>query len=481
MAQEKIQPQDLESERSVLGAMMLSKDAVALVLGKLNAYHMYRPAHINIFNAILALYKKNDPIDLITVSNELKKMNVLEESGGRSYLADLLDTVPTAANADRYADIVFEKALLRQLIDAGSVIISEAFDVTNEANEVIDIAQKKITDITKEGVKEDLIPLKDVLNTVFDSIQSTYDNEDQIMGVPSGYPDFDALTSGFQPGDLVILAARPSMGKTTLALNIAAYSAIKKQIPIAIFSCEMPKEQLAMRLLCAEAKLDSKRLRTANLQDHEYKDLNQAFGKLAEAPIFIDDSPGVSPLELRAKCRRLQATSDVKLIMIDYLQLMRGGKKRMESRFQEVSDIVREVKAFAKESGIPIIALSQLSRDIEKRQDKRPQLSDLRESGEIEQTADVIAFIHREEAYSEVKQSVSPCQLVIAKQRNGPTGVVDLIFRRDLSKFESAAPGQVAPPAGFPNAGHGQPVTTVHGAPPISAQYPSTPNMPPEM
>ncbi len=471
MAEEKIQPQDLDSERSVLGAMMLSKDAVALVLGKLRSYHLYRPAHIHIFNAILSLYKKSDAIDLVTVSNELKKMNALNEAGGRSYLADLLDTVPTAANADRYADIVFEKALLRQLIDAGSGIISEAFDATNEVGEVIDSAQKRITDITKEGVKDDLVHLKEVLNTVFDNIQSTYDNEDKLLGVPSGYPDLDALTSGFQPGDLIILAARPSMGKTTLALNMAAYSAIKKQMPIAIFSCEMPKEQLAMRLLCAEAKLDSKRLRTANLQDHEYKDLNQAFGKLADAPIYIDDSPGITPLELRAKCRRLQAESDIRLIIIDYMQLMRGGKRRMESRFQEVSDIVRDVKAFAKESGIPIMALSQLSRDIEKRQDKRPQLSDLRESGEIEQTADLIAFIHREEAYNEMKQEVSPCQLVIAKQRNGPTGIVDLIFRRDLSKFESAAPGQIAPP---PPAGHPMGVTT--GAPPM----PGSGRTPPE-
>jgi replicative DNA helicase len=324
------------------------------------------------------------------------------------------------------------------------------------------------------------------MSTVFDTIENAYNNADKIIGVPSGYPDFDALTSGFQPGDLIILAARPSMGKTTLALNMATFAALKKQMGVAIFSCEMPKEQLAMRLLCAEAKLDSKRLRTANLHEKEYQGLNLAIGKLSESPIYIDDSPGISPLELRAKCRRLQATTEVRLIIIDYFQLMRSGKKRVESRFQEISDIVREVKAFAKESGIPIIALSQLSRDIEKRPDKRPQLSDLRESGEIEQTADVIAFIHREEAYSEVKQAVSPCQLVIAKQRNGPTGVVDLIFRRDLSKFESAAPGQAPPPmqsAGMATSPGASP--RPHGAPPtpvgVMPGQPPSGGFPPEI
>jgi replicative DNA helicase len=441
--EEKIQPQDLDAEQSVLGSMMLSKEAIALVIGSLKPEYFYKHAHGVIFKAILDLYKKNEPIDLITVSDDLKKKESLEEVGGRAFLAEVLDTVPTAANAEKYAEIVFEKALLRQLIDSGAKIVSNGFDAALEASDVLDDAQRQITEISKLGVQDDFVPLKDIVGTVFDDIQSTYDNEDKIVGVPTGFSDLDTMTSGFQKGDLVILAARPSMGKTTLCLNFAQHIGIEKQLPVAIFSCEMPKEQLALKLLSMEARLDSKRLRTANLQDHEYKDLMQAMGRLTEAPIYIDDTPAISPLELRAKCRRLQAETDVKLIIIDYMQLMRSGKKRVESRFQEVSDIVRETKAFAKESGIPIIALSQLSRDIEKRQDKRPLLSDLRESGEIEQTADLIMFIHQEEAYSAVKEAQTPVVLVIAKQRNGPTGDVRLMFKRDISKFAQMAMSDV--------------------------------------
>ena len=441
----KVPPQNLDAEQSLLGAMMLSKDAIALIISKIRPDHFYRSAHSHIFQAIINLYKKNEPIDLVTVSNELKKTGVLDEAGGRSYLADVLDSVPSASNALHYSDIVFDKAILRRLLDTGSHIVGQAFDETNESNDVLEFAQKTILEISKEGIENDFVALKDILNTVFDSIQDTYENADKILGVPSGYQDLDTMTSGFQPGDLIILAARPSMGKTTLALNFAAQAAIEKKIPVAIFSCEMPKEQLAMRLLCAEAKLDSKRLRTANLQDFEYKDLNRAFGQLGDSPIFIDDSPGITPLELRAKCRRLQAESDVKLIIIDYLQLMRGGKKRVESRYHEVSEIVREVKAFAKESNIPIIALSQLSRDIEKRQDKRPLLSDLRESGEIEQTADLIMFLHRDEAFDQTDPSINHIQLVIAKQRNGPTGDVNLVFRKNISRFLMAAAPHEAP------------------------------------
>jgi replicative DNA helicase len=445
---EKIPPQHLESEQAVLGSMMMSKDAIAVVIGKLRPEHFYKPAHEHIYKSIVDLYKSNQPIDLLTVSNAMQKAGTLESSGGRVYLADILDTVPTAANAEKYAEIVFEKALLRMLIDTGSHIIKNAFDDTQEVNDVMDMAQKRITDITKEGVSDDFVHLKEVLNTVFDNIQSAYDSEDKILGISSGIPDLDAITSGFQPGDLIILAARPSMGKTTLAMNFAAHAAINKKVAVAVFSCEMPKEQLAMRLLCSEARLDSGRLRTSNLLDHEYRDLNQAFGKLAESPIYIDDTPGISPLQMRAKVRRLQLEADIKLIVIDYMQLMRGSSKKNESRFHEVSEIVREGKAFAKESKIPIIALSQLSRDIEKRQDKRPMLSDLRETGEMEQTADLVMFIHREEGYAETKQSISAVQLVIAKQRNGPTGDIPLIFKRDISKFVQGTK-EVAPESAY--------------------------------
>ena len=379
---EKIQPQDLESEKSLLGAMMLSQDAVAIVIGKVTADSFYKPSHGTIFQAIIDLFNKHEPIDLVTVSNELKKANALQEVGGRSYLIELTDIVPTAANAEYYSSIVFEKSMLRNLIATGSAIIKEAYDESNEPRFVLDDAQQKILDLSKETTKDNFIQLKDAVNTIFEQIQSANLEDDKLLGIPSGYPDLDEMTSGFQPGDLIILAARPSVGKTTLALNIAQFVAIHKNIPVAIFSCEMPAEQLAMRLLCSEAKIDSKRIRSSSIADHEYRDLNIAFGKLSEAPIFIDDTPNISPIELRAKLRRLKTKADIKLIMIDYLQLLRGSKKKSESRYHEVSEIVREIKAFAKEANIALIALSQLSRDIEKRQDKRPLLSDLRESGE---------------------------------------------------------------------------------------------------
>ena len=435
--QQKLQPQNIESEQSLLGAMMISKDAVAVVIGKLKSESFYKPSHGIIFDEIINLFNNNEPIDLVTVSNALKKAGQLAEVGGRSYLIELTDAVPTASNADYYATIIFEKFLLRQLITAGSDIIKEAFDEGNEPKEVLDGAQQHIMELSKQGTKDNFIHLKEAVNTVFEKIQSTNLSEDKLLGTPTGYPDLDKMTSGFQPGDLIILAARPSMGKTTLALNFAQFLSIQKKESVAVFSCEMPSEQLAMRLLCSEAKIDSTRIRSSSLADHEYKDLNMAFGKLSEAPIYIDDTPNLSPIELKAKFRRLQTRAKPKLIIIDYLQLLRGSKKRSESRYHEVSEIVRDIKAFAEESDTAVIALSQLSRDIEKRQDKRPMLSDLRESGEIEQTADLIMFIHRDDDVEQTSLDFSPVNLVIAKHRNGPTGTVTLGFRKNLSTFVS--------------------------------------------
>ena len=357
-----VQPQDLESEQSLLGSLLLSKDAVALVIGKIQPWHFYKDAHAWIYEAILELYQKSQPVDLVTVSNELKKSDKLESIGGRSYLVELTEVVPTSSNAEYYSDIVIEKALLRQLIKAGSDMVKEAYDDSNDPKDVIDQAQSAIMELSKQGIKDNFIHLKHAVNTVFEQMQST-SADGKLIGVSTGYPDLDELTSGFQKGDLIILAARPSMGKTCFALNIAQHVAIQQKLPVAIFSCEMPSEQLAMRMLCSESKVDSQSLQSASLNDNQYRDLNIGMGRLSEAPIYIDDTPSISPLDLRAKCRRLQQTTDVKLIIIDYLQLLRGSKKRSESRFHEVSEIVREVKAFAKESAIPIIALSQLSRD----------------------------------------------------------------------------------------------------------------------
>ncbi len=436
--EEKITPQDLEAEQSILGAMMLSRDAIALVAGTVKPDYFYREAHAHIFRSIIELYQKNEPVDLVTVSSQLKKIDKLEESGGRRYLAEVLDSVPSAASVEKYGQIVTDKAVLRKLIDAGGKIIDRSYDHSGEVDFVLESAQKTILDICKERVREDFVKLDQVLKVVFDNIQ----NKEQILGVSSGFADLDALTSGFNKGDLIILAARPAMGKTTLALNFATNAAVHKKQAVAIFSLEMPKDQLALRLLSSEAKLDSKRLRTENLHDHEYRTLMHALGNLSEAPIYIDDSPAISPMELRAKTRRLQAEADIKLIVVDYLQLMRSAKRQVESRFQEVSEIVRELKAFAKEAGIPIIALSQLSRDVERRQDKRPQLSDLRESGEIEQTADLVLMLHRDDYYDPAAQNAghhtSATELIISKHRNGPTGTVKVVFRKDISKFMSA-------------------------------------------
>jgi replicative DNA helicase len=436
--EDKIPPHDLEAELCVLGSMMISKEAIAQVVGKLKPSYFYRDANAQVFKAILALFQKNEPVDLVTVGNELKKNKVLAEIGSKSYLVEMLEAVPTASNIDYYSDIVVEKAILRKMIDIGSDIVTQSFDSTKEADEVVDNAQKKIMDVSKEKIKDSFVPIKDILMPVMNNIEKVYDQEDNLLGVPTGLKDFDAITSGLQKSDLIIIAARPAMGKTTLAMNIAMNAAILHKIPVAIFSLEMPKEQIALKMLSAEAKIDSNRLKSANIQEHEYKFLSNALGRLSETPIYIDDKPSLSPLEFRAKCRRLQAEVDLKLVIVDYLQLMKSHKTRVESRFQEVSEIVRELKACARELNIPVIALSQLSRDIEKRQDPLPRLSDLRESGEIEQTADLVLFIHREDYYEQSKDHTSMAKLVIAKHRNGPTGAVEVMFKKDISKFYSS-------------------------------------------
>lgn len=432
---EQVPPQDLEAEQSVLGAMMMSKEAVAQVATLLQAEYFYREAHAHIFNAVIALFQKNEPIDIITISDQLKKTNALESAGGSSYLAEVLNSVPTIANASKYADIVAEKAVLRKLIDIGAHIVADGFDESNSADAVLENAQRNILDLSKERIQDQFVLLKNILMPVVDSLHQVYDNDNKILGVSSGYKDLDSLLSGFQKSELIILAARPSMGKTTLALNFAMNAAILNKIPVAIFSLEMPKEQIAIRMLCSEAKIDSARLRTANMMDHEYKSLTYALGRLGDAPIYIEDSPGLSPLELRAKLRRLKAEVDLQLVVVDYMQLMRSGRKKPENRFQEMSEIVREIKACARELNLPIIALSQLSRDVEKRPDTVPRLSDLRETGELEQTADVVMFIHRPDYYEHSKEVTSLTKLYIEKNRNGPTGAVDLIFKRDISKF----------------------------------------------
>ena len=445
--EERIPPQSLDAEQSLLGAMMISKDAIAAVITKIQPEYFYKDSHMHIFTAMASLYKKNEPIDIVTTSAELQKLDLLESAGGKAHLADILNSVPTAANVDHYSTIVQEKGLLRRLIDSGTEIVTDAFEDNRGVESILDDAQKKILDISMQTNETKLEQLGGIVGTVWDTIsdRSSEDNAG-VIGVPTGYADLDEFTSGFQPSDLLILAARPAMGKTGLALNFAMNAALVHQKSVAIFSLEMPKEQLALRMLSALAKIDMKRLRQADLKDHEYESMSQALGRYSEAPIFVDDTPSISPLSLKAKCRRLMLTQPIDLIIIDYLQLMRIGHRRVESRFQEVSEIVRSVKAIAKELNVPIIALSQLSRDVEKRGGDIPKLSDLRESGEIEQTADLVMFLHREDYYEQTNLKVSPTKLVIAKHRNGPTGHIDLIFRKDVSRFEMSSKGFESPP-----------------------------------
>lgn len=443
----RVPPQNVEAEQSILGALMLSKDAIASVLGQVQPEDFYINRHAEMFKAVLSLYQKNEAIDIVTMVDELNKMKTLDKAGGKEYIADVLNSVPTAANVHHYVDIVKEKSVLRRMINVGTDVVGKAYEDAEESDEMLNNAIKDFMEISKSNTENDFAKIGEVVNNVWDNISESYGKEDQILGIPTGFKDFDLLCSGFQPSDLIILAARPAMGKTTLAMNFALNAAVQSNAGVAVFSLEMPKEQLALRMLSSEAKVDMSRLRTANIAEQEYRGLAKALGRLSEAPIFIDDTPGISPMQLRAKCRRLMMEHDIKIIMIDYLQLMRIGRKRIESRFQEVSEIVREIKAIAKELNLNVIALSQLSRDVEKRGvDALPKLSDLRESGEIEQTADMVLFIHREDYYDSSNTKTGLANLIIAKQRNGPTGKVELVFRKDVSRFEMSSKGMASAP-----------------------------------
>jgi replicative DNA helicase len=433
---ERVPPHNTEAEQSVLGAMLLDKEAISKCVESLTLDSFYHDVHQYIYKAIINLYEKNTPIDLVTLTSFLRKNNQLDSVGGSVYLTDILDSVPTAANVEHYIKIVEEAYMLRSLITAGSNIVSLSFEQDEDVNSILEKAEKTIFDIAKNKTKQPFIDLKKILLPVMTQIEEAYGKEEVITGVPSGFGDLDYITSGFQRADLIIMAARPSMGKTSLALNIAANVAIRSNIPTAIFSIEMSKEQLAYRLLCSESGIDSHRLKSAGLKDHEWKSLTRSLGKLSEAPIFIDDTPAINTLEMKAKSRRLSLEQNVGLIIVDYLQLIHSSSK-VENRTQEISSISRALKALAREINVPIIALSQLSRAVEQRNDKTPRLSDLRESGEIEQTADIVTFIHREDYYDQNTENSNMASLIIAKHRNGPTGKIDLIFKKEITRFLS--------------------------------------------
>ncbi len=434
MTQERIPPQDLIAEQSVIGSMLLDKNAITRVIDILRPDSFYRDAHRFIYEAILDLFDRGEPIDLVTVTDAMRKGGKLDAVGGSVYVADLINSVPTSANVEYYAKIVEEKATLRRLIDTGTQIVSDSFEAAENVDQILDNAEKAIFGIALKRVREGFNKIDSVIKGVLDKIDSLYDKKESITGISTGYPDLDRLTAGFQNSDLIIIAARPSVGKTALALNIAENVAVKHKIPVAIFSLEMSKEQLAQRMLCSEAEVNAQKLKTASLSDTGWKKLTRALGRLSEAPIFIDDSASITSTEIRAKARRLKLERGLGLIIIDYMQLMRG-RSRVENRVQEISEIARSLKTMARELELPVVALSQLSRAIEQRTDRMPRLSDLRESGEIEQTADLVMFIHREDYYNPQSERGNIAEIIIAKQRNGPVGTIELVFRKEIAKF----------------------------------------------
>jgi replicative DNA helicase len=435
---QRLPPQNLEAEVSVLGGVLLDNEALNRVLEVMKEGDFYRESHRKIFSAILDLYEKSEPVDLITLTEALKKREALEAVGGVEYLNSLVNSVPTAANISYYAKIVKEKAILRKLINRSTDIISQVYGVSGDVDDFLDQAERSIFEISEDRVRPSFYPLKDIIKASFKTIERLYEKRQFITGVPTGFTKLDELTSGLQPSDLIIVAGRPSMGKTALALDIAAYAAVEGGIPSAIFSLEMAKEQLALRMLCSEAKVDAHRLRGGFLSESDWPKLTRAAGSLSEAPIFIDDTPGLSALEMRAKSRRLKAEHNLGLVVVDYLQLMRG-RADSDNREQEISDISRSLKALAKELNVPVMALSQLNRRVEERGDRRPQLSDLRESGAIEQDADVIIFLYRDEVYnkSEDNPNKGKAEIIIGKQRNGPTDKFELTFLDKFTCFEN--------------------------------------------
>ena len=435
---EQIPPQNIEAEIAVLGSMLISEDAIAQTIETLAPNYFYKDVHRKIFETIVELYDSNSPVDLITLSEELKKKGILEEVGGPAYLALIANSVPSAANVQYYAKMVKEKYILRSLINVSTEIIKRCHQSAEDVDELLDSAEKSIFEIVSHRIEGRVIPIKELIKSSIATIDNLYQRKSQITGIPSGFIEFDSLTAGFQNSDLVIVAGRPSMGKSAFACSIAEHVALDEKLPVAIFSLEMSKENLVHRMLCSHARVNAHKVRSGFLSPEDWTRLTSAAGKLLEAPIFIDDTTGINVLELRAKARRLKAHHDIKLLIVDYLQLMRS-LSRAENRQQEISEISRSLKDLARELDIPVIAISQLSRATEQRQDRRPQLSDLRESGAIEQDADVVILLFREEYYYPSEENKGIAEVIIAKQRNGPVGVVKLAFIKEYTRFENLA------------------------------------------
>jgi replicative DNA helicase len=437
-AYERVPPHNVEAEESVLGSMLLSKDAIAEVLELLREEDFYRPAHRTVFRSVLELYGHGDAVDAVTVQEELRRNGSLADIGGAPFLHTLVASVPTAANATYYARIVKEAGVLRRLIDVGTQIVQLGFETPQDTERAVDIAESLVYQVAQGRVTEDYHSLRDVLTGTLEAIERLHEDHREITGVPTGFPDLDRLTSGLQPANLIIVAARPAVGKSTMGLDIARHASVKAQVPTVVFSLEMSKTELVQRLMCAECTVDMQRLRTGRMEESDWTRLTRSLGKLADAPLFIDDSPGTTMMEIRAKCRRLKQRHGLGLVVVDYLQLMQPSR-RFENRQQEVSEISRSLKLLAKELDVPVIAISQLSRQTEARSDRRPMLSDLRESGALEQDSDVVLFIYRDELYDPESARKGEADFILAKHRNGPTDTVTVTFQGQYSRFAPMA------------------------------------------
>jgi replicative DNA helicase len=437
-AYERVPPHNVEAEESVLGSMLLSKDAIAEVLELLREDDFYRPAHRTVYRSVLELYSHGEAVDAVTVAEDLRRNGALADIGGAPFLHTLVASVPTAANAGYYARIVKEAGVLRRLIDVGTQIVQLGFETPQDTERAVDIAESLVYQVAQGRVTEDYHSLRDVLTGTLEAIERLHEDHREITGVPTGFPNLDRLTSGLQPSNLIIVAARPAVGKSTLGLDVARHASVRAGVPTVVFSLEMSRTELVQRLMCAECTVDMQRLRTGRMEESDWTRLTRSLGKLADAPLYIDDSPGTTMMEIRAKCRRLKQRHGLGLVVVDYLQLMQPSK-RFENRQQEVSEISRSLKLLAKELEVPVIAISQLSRQTEARSDRRPMLSDLRESGALEQDSDVVLFIYRDELYDPESPRKGEADLILAKHRNGPTDTVTVTFQGQYSRFAPMA------------------------------------------
>ncbi len=443
---QKLPPQSIEAEESIISAVLLDNNILLDILESVTADDFYKPAHQKIFAAITDLFAEGEPVDLVTLAERMKQNNHLEAVGGAVFLAKIVDTAPVPANAVHYARIIHEKASLRKMISTANEIVARCYEESGEVDEVIDYAESMLFDIAEQKVKQNIYPIGQIIDANIDALEERQGAGGMLSGVPSGFKKLDELTSGFQRSDLIIIAARPGMGKTAFALNLARHAAVESDTGVALFSLEMSKEQLSLRLLCSEARIDSSRIRDSYFNDDDWLRLTNAAGVLSGAPVFIDDSTNLSSLDIKTKARRLKREKNIGMIVIDYLQLMRPARAQ-ERRDLEISEMSRTLKGLAKELDIPVIALSQLNRRLEERSDKRPQLSDLRESGALEQDADLVIFIYRDDVYSDDENNPDRniAEIHLAKQRSGPTGTCRLVFKGEYTRFENLAYGDFGP------------------------------------